>query len=89
MTRQLIEVRGGPGGRSAFIKGTRVRVSDIAQLEGLRNGSSAPEQICKALPHLTPEQVRAALEYWRAHPKDIQKEIEEEEALLGEMAEQG
>ena len=89
MARQLIEVRHGPGGRSAFIKGTRVRVSDIAQREGLRNGMSAPEQICRALPHLTPEQVQAALEYWRTHPEDIQKEIEEEEALLGEIAEQG
>jgi uncharacterized protein (DUF433 family) len=44
------------------------------------------ERINKALPDLTPEQINAALEYWKSHPQEIEAEIEEEEALYRKIA---
>ena len=79
MRTQTVEIRESAGGKSAFIKGSRVRVSDIARMVAL--GEKA-EEIQAALPHLTKKQVLAAIEYWQAHKPSIQREIEEEDALL-------
>jgi hypothetical protein len=43
------------------------------------------ERICKALPHLEPEQVRAAVEWWREHPSDIQDQMSMDEKLLASV----
>ena len=82
MTRNEIELRTGPGGQSAFIAGTRVRVSDIARLHDVLQTEMIAERIQAALPHLTLPQITAALGYWRANKARIVQEIEEEEKLL-------
>jgi uncharacterized protein (DUF433 family) len=79
MRTQAVEIRESTGGKSTFIKGSRVRVSDIARMVVL--GEKA-EEIQAALPHLTMKQVSAAIEYWQTHKASIQREIEEEDALL-------
>ena len=78
---QTIEIRSGRGGKSAYIKGTRTRVSDILRLFDVMQDELVIERICRALPHLTPEQVREALEYGRNAPQ-VKDEILEEQALL-------
>lgn len=83
--RDPIETRRGPGGESAFIAGTRVRVSDVAQLYGLIQEELVVERIVRSLPHLTPAQVRAAIEYWRSHEQQISDEIAEERAILANI----
>jgi len=85
VTRTLIEIREGTGGKSAFVGKTRVRVSDIARLYNLWRAELVAERIQKSLPHLTAAQIHAAIEYWRTHPKEIESEIEEEEALLSSI----
>ena len=82
MDDKLIEVRESAGGKSAFIKGTRVRVADIARMCSL--GETADE-IQKALPHLSTRQVQAAIDYWRNHTGQIKAEIDEEDKLLAKM----
>jgi uncharacterized protein (DUF433 family) len=80
-----IEHRTGPGGESAFIAGTRIRVSDIARLYSLMESEILTERIPQALPSLSPEQVKAAITYWRSNPQEIDQEIEEEDAILREL----
>jgi uncharacterized protein (DUF433 family) len=82
MDEKLIEVRKPAAGKSAFIKGTRVRVSDIARMCSL--GESADE-IRNALPHLSAHQIQAAIDYWRGHATKIEAEINEEDRLLARM----
>jgi uncharacterized protein (DUF433 family) len=77
-----IEVRKGPGGKTAFIKGTRTRVLDIARMFLIMQDELIIERICQALPHLEPGQVRAAVEWWRKHSKDIENQMMEEEKIL-------
>jgi uncharacterized protein (DUF433 family) len=78
---ESIEVRAGRGGKSAYVKGTRTRVSDIVRLYDIMKEELIIERICRALPHLTEEQVRAALDYGRYDPS-VKDEILEERALL-------
>jgi uncharacterized protein (DUF433 family) len=80
-----IERRVGPGGESAFIAGTRIPVSDIARLYRLMESEIVTERIPRALPSLSPEQVKVAMTYWRSNPEEIEQEIEEEEAILREI----
>lgn len=80
-----IEVREGRGGKSAYIRGTRVRVSDIARLHEVLGAGGVPERIREALPHLTVRQVEAALGYWRKHEKEIRDEIDKEEGILSRL----
>lgn len=82
MQSKLIEVRESAGGKSTFIRGTRVRVSDIARMSSL---GETDNQIQAALPHLSMRQVLAALSYWQSHNKSIQTEIDEEDALFAKL----
>jgi uncharacterized protein (DUF433 family) len=82
----LIEHRSSAGRSSPVIKGTRVRVAEIAQLYRLLSEEVVAERIQKALPHLTMEQIQAALAYWRNHPDEVQSEIETDEAFLSDLA---
>jgi uncharacterized protein (DUF433 family) len=77
-----IEVRKGPGGKSAYISGTRTRVSDIARLYRILQDEAVIDRICESLPHLEPAQVRAAIDWWRANGQTVEDEIAEEQALL-------
>ena len=82
MKDKLIEAKESIGGRSTFIKGTRVRVSDVARMSSL---GQTPEEIEAALPHLTMQQVLAAIGYWKSHHKVIRIEIDEEDALFAKI----
>jgi len=44
------------------------------------------ERIQQGLPHLTVEQIQAALDYWREHPEEIANEIAEDDAALARVA---
>jgi uncharacterized protein (DUF433 family) len=82
MAKKTIDVRSGPDGKSAYITGTRVRVLDIAELHDLLSKESIDERIQRALPHLTLEQIQAALAYWREHREEITAEIAKRDLIL-------
>ena len=82
---KAVEVRKGLGGETAFLTGTRTRVSDVARLFLIERDEMVIERICKALPHLQPDQVRAALDWWRSNEEQVQAEIDLEQALLAKM----
>jgi uncharacterized protein (DUF433 family) len=82
----LIEHKAGPGGKTPVIKGTRVRVSDIARLYELLKEEVVVERIQKSLPHLTPAQIHAALDYWRENKQEVEIEIQQERDLLEKIS---
>jgi uncharacterized protein (DUF433 family) len=71
-------------GGSPIIKGTRIRVIDIA-IEYDRLGMT-PAQIIDAHPHLTLSQVHDALSYYYENKEDIDNEIQERERFIEELA---
>ncbi len=81
----IVKTAGTLSGR-ARINGTRIGVSDIwlAYLRAL--DEVAIPRILKDFSHLKEEQVRAALDYARKHPEEIEQELEKEEE---EMARKG
>jgi uncharacterized protein (DUF433 family) len=81
-----IEVRKGPGGKTAFIKGSRTCVSDIARLFQITQEELVVERICESMPYLEPAQVRAAIAWWHDHEQDVEQEIEEERELLAKVS---
>lgn len=84
-----IEIRHGAGGESAYIAGSRVRVADIARLYPQILDELIVEHIVLSLPTLAPAQVRAALDYWRQNPAEIDALIKEEEDLLAKLSHAG
>jgi uncharacterized protein (DUF433 family) len=84
-----IEIRQGAGGESAYIVGTRVRVADIARLYPQVLDELIIDRIVQSLPTLDRGQVRAAIEYWRTHPGEIESLIEEEAELLDKFPHAG
>jgi uncharacterized protein (DUF433 family) len=42
-------------------------------------------RIHEALPHLTEEQILAAIEYWRAHEQEIQDEIKRDQEAFNSV----
>jgi uncharacterized protein (DUF433 family) len=77
-----IEIRRGAGGDSAYVRGSRVRVSDIARLIHLHDADQAIECVQDALPFLTRTQIKAAIAWWHKHEDDVEQEIAEEAAIL-------
>lgn len=57
----------------ARIAGARIRVSHVAELHTRRG--LTPEQIRESYPHLTPEQVHAALAYYYGHHDAVEAQI--------------
>ena len=82
---EAIEIREGPGGMTAFIPGSRIRVSDIARYYQLMLDEVIVERIQRAFPHLTERQIASALDYWRTHEAEVAAEIEEEMKLLEQI----
>jgi uncharacterized protein (DUF433 family) len=82
MPKSKIEHRQGPGGTSAYLGSSRVRVSDIARRYDSTFDNVVAERIQQSLPHLTLPEIHAAIDYWRAHPDEIDSEIAEERASL-------
>ena len=84
--QKLIEhVAGASGEKMPRVKGTRVRVSDIAVRYQQLEHETPAERIQYSFPHLDIEEIEAAIEYWRSHPDEIAAEIAAEEALLEEL----
>ncbi len=60
----------------ATIEGTRVRVKDIvAQYPQVLDEIVAERMHQGYWPHLTREQIEAAISYWRKHPEQITEEM--------------
>jgi uncharacterized protein (DUF433 family) len=78
----LIVRRPGICGGSPTIEGTRIRVSDIIYSSQLHDGNV--EAIREGYPHLSAEQVEAALEYYGKHRESIEREMAEEKELADE-----
>src|SRR5262249_18313209 len=83
---EFIEVKHGAGGDSKVIKGTRIRVSAIAQMYSICLDEIIAERIHQDFPHLTLEGIFAAFEYWRANTAEIEAEIQEEIEMEEKMA---
>jgi uncharacterized protein (DUF433 family) len=77
----LIEqTEGAAHDKHPVIKGTRTRVSAIAQLYEQLERETPAQRIQRALPHLSIPEIEAALEYWRTYPEEIAADIEADEA---------
>lgn len=61
------------------IPGTRTKVVEAA-LDQISNGWETGE-IHRQHPHLTVERIRAALDYYRAHHQELDRDIEERRSL--------
>jgi uncharacterized protein (DUF433 family) len=70
------------GGESAYIGNSRIRVSHIAEIYSQMLDDVVAERIQDSLPHLTLEEVHAALAYWREHPDEIAMEIQQDREAL-------
>lgn len=70
--KRYIEMRPGVRGGAPGLAGTRIKVLDVAvRYELLR---MTPEEIMRALPHLTLPQVHGALSYYYAHKAELDKQ---------------
>jgi uncharacterized protein (DUF433 family) len=79
-----IEIRKNRDGQDrAYIKGTRLRVQDI-YFDSEFHGKS-PDEIAADFPHVTLDQVRAALAYSSAHREAILEEIRQDEDFIQEL----
>jgi len=90
MTRKqkfIEHVAGAAGNIRPVVKGTRTRVSAIAQLHEQLQHETPAERIQYALPHLSIEEIEAALEYWRMHPEEIAEDIARDEAAFAAFIE--
>lgn len=67
--------RPGYCGGKAAISNTRVRVNSIASLH---RAGRTPLEMLEAYPHLTLEQVYAALAYYHEHAAEIEAELQAE-----------
>jgi uncharacterized protein (DUF433 family) len=84
--QKLIEHRAGASGYTRpVIKGTRTRVSAIAQLYEQLERESPAQRIQRALPYLEIDQIEEAIEYWRSHPEEIAEDIERDNAAYEEL----
>ena len=70
-----IEKKAGVCGGDPVIKGTRIRVSLIAELE---RGDHSVDEFIASYPHLNHAQVYDALSYYYDHREEIEQAISEE-----------
>ena len=87
MPKDLIEIREKTYGPTAYIAGTRIRVSIIARYYRLAEseGEQPEAYIRRALPHLSPAEIRAAVRYWRGHEDEIDSEITADREALEQI----
>ena len=85
MKTNLIEVREGAGGKTAYVGRSRIRVLNIMTAYQIHLDEIVVERICADYPQLTPEQVHAALEYGREHEAEIAREHAEDMAALARL----
>ena len=88
--QKLIEHTAGASGIAMpRIKGTRIRVSDIAFHYKEFEQATPAEWIQRVYPQLSIEEIEAAIAYWQEHPDEIGDEMASEEALFEELKAQG
>jgi uncharacterized protein (DUF433 family) len=84
--QQLIEHTAGASGVAMpRIKGSRIRVSDIAFHYMQMESETPAERIQRVYPNLSIEQIEAAIEYWQSHPQEIAEEMAAERDALNDL----
>src|SRR3954447_3818351 len=83
VSREHIEIVEAAGGPKPRIKGSRIRVQDIA-IWHEKLGMSADE-IVQEYPQLTLADIHAALAYYWDHRDDIERRLAEEDAFVDQM----
>ena len=68
-----------------MIAGTGIRVSDIVHYKALYEGEDWVAKTVRALPHLTSEQVKAAIAFYGDNRDEIDRYIAKEESIDKEM----
>jgi uncharacterized protein (DUF433 family) len=88
---KFVEMRAGASGiPMPRIKGSRIRVSILAghymdvTADGMTH-EQAVEDMARAYPTLTVDEIRGGIEYWRAHRKQIELEIQHDELTSSAM----
>ncbi len=81
--RYVHEVPGVCGGYPV-IRNTRIAVSLIVEFS--REGVTV-EQMAKWYPHITPEAIRGALDYYAQYPERVDEDIERQEQAWAEIIE--
>jgi uncharacterized protein (DUF433 family) len=84
-----IEIRQGAAGPHAYVGKSRIRVVDVAVYYGIMLDELVIERLQRAYPHLTVEQIRDAIDYWRSNKDEIEREIEADEAALANIPSAG
>jgi uncharacterized protein (DUF433 family) len=75
-----------PGGTSPAIAGSRIRVALIAEIcKDIGEGPHTLGEIVEMYPHLTPDEVQAAIDYWHDHEVEIEAEIRADEDAFKEL----
>jgi uncharacterized protein (DUF433 family) len=82
---ERIECQAGVCGGYPIIKGTRTPVRAIIELSRVLN----VDQILHSMPHLTREQIEAAMAYYIHEPKLVDDDIRSNEAVLRELVSRG
>ncbi len=81
--REHIEIVEGAGGPKPRIRGSRIRVQDVA-IWHEKLGMS-PDEIVQDYPQLTLADVHAALAYYWDHRDEIERRMAEEDAFVEQM----
>jgi uncharacterized protein (DUF433 family) len=83
VSQEHIEIVEGAGGPKPRIKGSRIRVQDVA-IWHEKLGMS-PDEIVQDYPQLTLADVHAALAYYWDHRDEIERRLAEEDAFVEQM----
>ena len=80
---QRVSHQPGVQGGAAVIRGTRTPVSTLVAMYPVYGSDLA--RIVDALPHLSEDDVRAALAYYQCHRAEIDAEFEREERAVAAL----
>jgi uncharacterized protein (DUF433 family) len=78
----FVEESPGIGGGYPQVRGTRTPVRVVVQF--MRQADNL-EQVAEALPHLSREQIRGALDYHAAHRERVDEDIERNARTMAEL----
>ncbi len=77
---RYITMKSAIQGGAPIIQGTRTPVRSVVQTLSLYDGDL--EEVCRALPHLSREEIDAALAYYRENPDAVDADIRRHEQAL-------
>jgi uncharacterized protein (DUF433 family) len=75
----------GVMGGSPCIAGHRIRVADVVRWRSLYGEKDLMAAVERGWPHITREQIEAALAFYAEHKKEIDDYIAEEDAIYEQM----